>query len=81
MRESPQSFVAKEHSTGIDDFTRTSIAEMVGEELANDIQTLGNAVAQGVISPSQAIITASKDPSLQQALISCARQGLIKIAL
>ncbi len=81
LRESPQSFVSKEQSTGIDSFIRDSIAEMVGEELANDIQTLGNAVAGGIISPSQAIITASKDPSLQQALISCARQGLIKIAL
>ena len=81
LRESPQSFISKEHSTGVDEFTRSSIAEQVGEELAKDIQTLGNAVAQGVISPSQAIATAAKDPSLQQALISCARAGLIKIAL
>ncbi len=81
LRESPESFIAKEQSTGIDEFTRSSIAEQVGEELANDIQTLGNAVAGGVISPAQAIATAAKDPSLQQALFSLAQQGIIKIAL
>lgn len=81
LRESPQSFVSKEESTGINEFTQSEIASQFGEDMANDIATLGNAVAQGVISPSQAIATAAKDPALQQALFTLAQQGTIRIAL
>jgi hypothetical protein len=68
-------------STGVDDFTHSEIASQYGLEMANDIKTLGDAVANGVISPSQAIATAAKDPALQQALFTLAQQGTIRIAL
>jgi hypothetical protein len=81
LRESPGSFISKEDSTGVDDFTHSEIASQYGLEMANDIKTLGDAVANGVISPSQAIATAAKDPALQQALFTLAQQGTIRIAL
>lgn len=81
LRESPESFIAKEQSTGVDDFTHSEIASQYGLEMANDIKTLGDAVANGVISPSQAIATAAQDPSLQAALFSLAANGTIRIAL
>ena len=81
LRQSPQHFVSREESTGISADTEAMIASKYGEELAHAVSVLGNGVAQGVISPTQAIKTASGDPALQRALFSLAQQGVIRIAL
>ena len=81
LRQSPQHFVSREESTGISADTEQLIASQYGEETAHAISVLGNGVAQGVISPSQAIKTASSDPALQRALFNLAREGVIRIAL
>ena len=73
--------MSREESTGISADTEAMIASQYGEETAHAISVLGNGVAQGVISPSQAIKTASSDPALQRALFSLAQQGVIRIAL
>lgn len=81
LRQTPQHFVSREDSTGISADTERMIASEYGDEIAHAISILGNAVAQGVISPTQAIKTASSDPSLQRALFNLASKNVIKIAL
>ena len=81
LRQSPEAFMSREESTGIDESTQAEIASQFGEKMAADIATLGNAVAKGVCSPTDAIKLAAKNPEFQQALYTLAQQGTIRIAL
>ena len=81
LRQSPDSFMSASESTGIDAYTEQQIASQYGPDMAHAISVLGNGVARGVITTSQAIQTAGKDPDLQRALFSLASQGVIRIAL
>ena len=81
LRKNPQAFASASESTGIDSYTEQQIAGQYGDDLAHAISVLGNGVAQGVISSTQAIKTASQDPDLMRALYSLSQQGVIKIAL
>ena len=81
LRQNPQAFSSASDSTGVDEYTEKQIAAQYGEELAHAISVLGNGVASGVITTSQAIRTASSDPDLKNALFALAQQGIIRIAL
>ena len=81
LRQNPDSFMSASESTGIDAYTEQQIASQYGPDMAHAISVLGNGVARGVITTSQAIETAGKDPDLQRALFSLASQGVIRIAL
>ena len=81
LRQSPESFVSREESTGIDESLQAEIATQFGEKMAHDVATLGNAVKNGLCTPSEAIKLASKNPGFQQCLASLVSQKLIRIAL
>lgn len=81
LRQNPDSFMSASESPGIDAYTEQQIASQYGPDMAHAISVLGNGVARGVITTSQAIETAGKDPDLQRALFSLAQQGVIRIAL
>ena len=71
--------MSRDESTGISADTEQMIASQYGEETAHAISVLGNGFAQGGISPTQAIKTASGDPALQRAQFSLAQKGLTLI--
>ena len=81
LHKNPEQFVSRQESAGISGQLVNEIAEEYGAELANQVSVLGNGVARGVISSSEAIATAAKSPQLMQTLMTLAAQGRIQIAL
>jgi len=79
LKETPQYF-ASSHTPLTTENANNLVAEF-GEDLGGEIITLSAAVANGVVTPAQALATASKSPRLVQGLITAAQRGLIRIAL
>ena len=60
--------------------TKDAIHELVGAEMADQINTINLAVSNGVVSKARAACTVMSNPALMTAMLQCSQAGIFKLA-
>ena len=81
LHQNPERFTSAQESTGLTMEQCNEFATEYGQETANQLHTIANAVASGAVSSMQALQTVSKRPALLRAITELAASGRINIAL
>ena len=80
LRQNPEMFGSRSEMTALTPAHESSLAELVGEELASDIMTCNAAIMAGK-PPTAVMATVMKSPKHMKAFRAAAEAGIITIAL